>query len=145
MEYRENNGIRLHVRMCAALAFLKPENVLDGWVDGWTDGWMDGGNTLSSSRKSQTLLRTGQITQEFPIEMWKRHQARRRTTSVVKGWNNRLNNLVGRPHPKLKEVVEVLKTEAEKTNCAFVKTKPNMEGNKIRRKYVKQDGRFENI
>ena len=31
-EYRKNE-VRLHIRMCAALAFLSPEDVLDGWPE----------------------------------------------------------------------------------------------------------------
>ena len=31
-EYRTNEEVKLHVNMCAALAFLKPEEVQDGWL-----------------------------------------------------------------------------------------------------------------
>lgn len=31
-EYRTNEDVKLHVNMCAALAFLKPEDVRDGWL-----------------------------------------------------------------------------------------------------------------
>jgi hypothetical protein len=31
-EYRENEEIRMQIRMCAALAFLRPEDVIDGWL-----------------------------------------------------------------------------------------------------------------
>lgn len=141
VEYRGNSEISLHVRMCAALAFLKPEDVLDGWVEIHSQA-------PESSKLSQFFdyfVENWLDNQDIPIEMWNCHQARHRTTNAVEGWNNRLNNLVGRPHPKLKEVVKVLKTEAEKTNCAFLKAELNMEGKKRRRKYVKLDGRIEKI
>ena len=32
-EERENQEIRLHIRVCAALAFLQPEHVEDGFIE----------------------------------------------------------------------------------------------------------------
>lgn len=32
-EYLDNEEVRLHISMCAALAFLKPEDVFDGWME----------------------------------------------------------------------------------------------------------------
>ena len=32
-EYRQNENVRLHIRMCLALTFLNPDDVLDGWLE----------------------------------------------------------------------------------------------------------------
>lgn len=140
-EYRENEDIRLHIRMCAALAFLKPEEVQDGWIEIHSQAPESPKLSLFFDYFVENWLENP----EFPIKLWSCYQRRHRTTNSVEGWNNRLNTLLERPNPRIKDVVMCLKGEGEKTNCAFMKYELNIEGSKRRKKYIKYDERLERI
>lgn len=138
-DYRENEEIRVHIRMCAALAFLKPEHVEEGFAeihsqapenekltkffDYFVDQWLE--NT------------------EIPVSLWSCYQRRHRTTNAVEGWHHRINSILLNPKPKVKDVVKCLKKEAEVTNRMYMRMELRMEGKKRKRKYVKIDERIE--
>lgn len=140
-EYRENEEIRLHIRMCAALAFLKPEEVQDGWMEVHSQAPESPKLSLFFDYFIENWLENS----EFPVEMWNCHQRRHRTTNSVEGWNNRLNTLLGRPNPRIKDVVMCLKAEGEKTNCTFMRYELSLEGTKRKKKYTRYDVRLERI
>lgn len=137
--YRENEELRLHIRMCTALAFLRPEDVPDGWLviqsqapdnsklveffDYFVNRWLEN--------------------EEIPIHVWTCYKRRHRTTNAVEGWNNRINNILGRPNPKLKDVLLCLKREAESSAFMYMRAELNLEGKRRKTTYQKLDERIE--
>lgn len=134
-EYRKNEDIRLHIQMCAALAFLKPEEVEDGWVEIHSHA----PENTKLSQFFDYFVENWLENTQFPLTMWSCHERRHRTTNSVEGWNNRLNTLIGRPNPRVKEVVACLKNEGERTNTAFIKRQLCVESSKRRKKYIRYD------
>lgn len=138
-EYRENEEIRQSIRMCAALSFLKPEDAEEGFAeihsqapdneklteffDYFVDQWLENA--------------------DVPVELWSCHRRRHRTTNAVEGWHHKINNILHTPNPKVRDVVECLKKEAENTNCMFMRMELNMEGKRRRTKYIKLDESLE--
>lgn len=134
-----NQEVRTSICMCAALAFLHPEQVQDGWIlihsqavqnekltkffDYFVDQWLENPN--------------------IQIEMWNCHQRRHRTNNVVEGWNHRLNSMVGKPHPRLRDLITYLKKEAESSDAKMLHMELNLEGVKRKKKYITMDSRIE--
>lgn len=63
----------------------------------------------------------------------------------MEGWNNKINSALGRPHPRVKELITHLKSEAEQSNLKIVRLELHMEGVKRKKKYVKLDERIDKI
>lgn len=139
MEYKDNAEVRLTIQMCAAVAFLKTEDVHDGWVeihsqapenpklsiffDYFVEQWLDN--------------------ESIPIEMWNCHGRQHRTTNAVEGWHHKINNLLGRPNPKIRDVVLCLKSEAEESACMYMRMEMNLAGKKRKKTYVDLDRKLE--
>lgn len=99
--YKSNDEVRNIFKMCAALAYLPPEQVEDGWliimedvpqdekvlafIDYFVNQWMDNPN--------------------IPIQMWNVLGQRHRTNNVVEGFNSKLNSMVGRKSPTVNHIV----------------------------------------
>lgn len=62
-----------------------------------------------------------------------RYKVRHRITNAVKGWNNRLNTLVGKLHSRVLGLFLCLKREADRSNSEFVKAELNIEGATIKK------------
>ena len=137
--YRQNEEIRLHVSMCAALAFLKPEDVSEGWVEIHSQA----PDNQKLSTFFDYFVDTWLHNEQTPIVMWNCHRKKHRTTNAVEGWHNKINTIVGNPHPRINYLIECLKKEAEITNCMYMKLEVNLEGKKRRKKYIKLDSRIE--
>lgn len=60
--------------------------------------------------------------EEVPINLWNCYK-----TNAVEGWHNIINNMLGKPHPKIRDVIECVKKEADNSACLYleqlVKTK----------------------
>lgn len=138
-EYRKNDELKLLVNMCAALAFLKPEDVLDGWLQVHAEAPENPKLTEFFDYFVDTWLDNHQI----PIAMWNCYGKRHRTTNAVEGWHNKINSIIGNPHPRFNMLVECLKKEAEHTNCMYMKIELNLEGKKRKKQYFKLDKRIE--
>lgn len=58
-------------------------------------------------------------------------------------WNKRINNVLGRPNPKLKDVPLCIKRESESSTFMFVRSELNLEGKKRKIRYQKLDERVD--
>ena len=57
----------------------------------------------------------------FPINMWNVYQAKGpHTNNHLKGWHNRLNKIVGKPHPNLFELVRTFQQEEASTHMTIL-------------------------
>jgi len=137
--YRESSELRLTIRRCAALAFMKPEDMDEGWLyihenapgnpnltqflDYFVDQWME--NPV------------------LPPNIWSCYGRRHRTTNSVEGWHHKLNSRLGRSHPKIREVINCLKTEAESSNLRISRERLNLECKRRKMCYIKQDERIQ--
>lgn len=62
-------------------------------------------------------------------------QQRHRTKNYVEGWNDQINYVLGRPYPRIKDLIKGLKQEAEKSDKEIMRMKLYIEGLKRRKKY----------
>lgn len=138
-EYRENEEVRMQVRMCAALAFLRPEDISDGW--------------LEIHSKSPDVTKLAEFfdyfverwleNDEIPVSLWSCYGRRHRTTNAVEGWHSKINNMLVKRNPKVKDVIGVMRTEAESTACAIMRRELNMDGKRRKSTYRRLDERLE--
>lgn len=63
----------------------------------------------------------------------------------MEGWNHKINSTLGRPHPRVKELIKNLKSEAEQSNLKIMRLELHMEGVKRKKKYMKLDERINKI
>lgn len=138
-EYRENEEVRLHIRMCAALAFLRPEDVFDGWLEIHSQP----PDVAKLSEFFDYFVERWLENSEVPVSLWSCYRRRHRTTNAVEGWHNKINNFLGKPNPKIKDVIKCMKTEAENSACALMRTELSMEGKRRKTTYMKVDERLE--
>lgn len=134
-EYRENEEIRLSTQMCAALAFLKTEDVQDGWVEIHSQAPAN----PKLTRFLDYFIEQWLYNDEIPIELWNCYGRRHRTTNAVEGWHNKINNLLGRPNPKIRDVIVCLKGEAEVSSFMYMRMELNLDGKKRKKTYVDLD------
>lgn len=115
--------------MCAALAFLNPTEVEKGgthpqcccsmWeikcvFDKFIEQWFDSPRLSIKTRNC-----TG-----------RRHQA----NNAVERWNHRLNTILGKPHSRIKNLIDTLENYVEKSDIKFTRVYLNLEG--VRRKHL---------
>lgn len=136
--YKNNDEVRHSVRMCGALPFLKLEDIDDGWV-----------HIHSNSPVNDKLeeffdyfIEQWLENPHLPREIWNCYKRRHRTNNAVEGWNYRLNNNAGRPHPHIRDLILILKEEAQKADGKIRQLELNLEGTKRRKKYRKMDDRI---
>lgn len=137
-EYRENEEVQMRVRMCAALAFLRPEDVADGWLE-IHSGAPD---VTKLAEFFDYFVERWLENSEIPIDLWSCYKRRHRTTNAVEGWHNKINNVLGKPNPKIKDVIDCMKKEAENSACALMRLELHMEGKRRKTKYMKFDERL---
>lgn len=126
-EYRENEEVRMQIRMRAALAFLRPEDVSNGWLEIHSTS----PDVTKLTEFYDYFVESRLDNDEIPVSTWSCYEWRHRTTNTVEGWHSKINNILGRSNSKVKDVVGVLKTEAESTACAFMRAELNMDGKRI--------------
>ena len=57
----------------------------------------------------------------FPIDIWNVHKATGpRTNNHLEGWHNRLNKIVGKPHPNLFELLLTFQQEEASTQITIM-------------------------
>lgn len=135
-DYKENEEVRNIVKMCASLAFLNPDDVCNGWLEIY-------------SRKPEENDKLTEFLDYFvsnwmedernDIHQWNCYNRRHRTTNSVEGWNNKLNSMVQRPNPRIKDLIQCLKTEAEHSAYMYMTKQLNLEGKRRKLKYKKMD------
>lgn len=122
--YKLDKETRNTIQLCGALSFLKPADVEEGWLfimenitphsqmteflDYFVGQWMENSN--------------------IPISLWNSYRHRHRTNNAVEGWNHKINSSVGRPNPKVKDLLTKLKLETEKTEISILRTELNLAG-----------------
>ena len=136
-DYTNNEEIRLHIRMCAALAYLPIDDVEDGWIC-----------TQQTSPNHEKLTRfydyfVSQWLENDNItkEMWNCHKQRHRSNNALEGWNNRLNTLI-RPHPNVYQLIKCLHQEAEYAEHLYQRVTLNLEGKRRKKSYIILDERI---
>lgn len=140
-EYKNNDEIRLHIRMCAALAYLPLEDLDDGWL------------TIQESSPNNEKLQefydyyVEQWLQNSTItkNMWNCYNKMHRTNNAVEGWNNRLGHVVSRSHPRVLDLVKHLKEESEQSDFFYRRKELSLAGEKRKSTYIKLDQRIQKI
>ncbi|GBN13774.1 hypothetical protein AVEN_258100-1 [Araneus ventricosus] len=123
-DYKDDEEIRLHVRVCAALAYL-PESDMD-------EVWLCIQGTSPQHAKLQEFfdyfvkewLENSIIT----TSKWNCHKQQHRTSNTIGGWHNKFQTILSKPHPKFRNPLQALKDES-KYNDFFNK----LNGDKFRR------------
>lgn len=140
-EYKENEEVRQQIRMCAALAFLRPEDVCDGWLEIHSQA----PDVPRLSDFFDYFVERWLENEENPISLWSCYKRLHRTTNSVEGWHNKINNMLSKPNPKISDVITCMKTEAENSACALMRAELSMAGKRKKTVYMKQDERLEKI
>lgn len=138
-EYNTDQEVRDSVRKCAALAFLKPADVEEGWLH--VHGMAEKNEKLS--KFLDYFVEQWLDNPLLPLTAWNCSGRRHRTNNAVEGWNYRLNSVVGKPHPRIQSLIKFLMQEAEKSDLVIARIDLNLEGVKRRKKYVEIDQRLE--
>ncbi|GBO21182.1 hypothetical protein AVEN_113977-1 [Araneus ventricosus] len=108
-DYKDDEEIRLHIRMCAALAYL-PESYMD-------DGWLCIQETSPQHAKLQEFfdyfvkewLENSIIT----TSMWNCHKQQHKTNNTMEGWHEKFQTILSKPHPKFRNLLQALKDESK--------------------------------
>lgn len=76
--------------------------------------------------------------EEKPISLWNCYRCCNHTTNVVKGWHNKINNMLGKSHRKIRDVIECMKKEVDNTACSLInRTELSMAGKQSKTTYLK--------
>ncbi|CAL1272081.1 unnamed protein product [Larinioides sclopetarius] len=105
--YKENEEIRLHIRMCTALAHLPEADIDEGWLciqetspqhaklqeffDYFVKEWLE--NSIITTR------------------IWNCYRQQHRTNKVIEGWHNKFQTILNKRHPKFRNLLQALKDE----------------------------------
>lgn len=138
-DYKGNEEVRTLIKMCASLAFLKPDSVIDGWLEIYSQK----PENDKLTEFFDYFIEHWMESEQNDIQQWNCYNRRHRTTNSVEGWNNKLNSMFHRPHPRIKELILCLKTEAENSACMFMTLQLNLEGKRRKLKYKKVDRAIE--
>lgn len=137
VDYRERENIRNHLRMCAALVHLPPENIDDGWLA-----------IMENSPETEKITKFN----DYFIEEWldsRRYwvcfRNRHRTTNVTEGWHTRLNKKCGKSHPNIYELLKVLYDDSIHYKMIIQQNEIMMPPPKRARKYYNLDKKIQNI
>ncbi|KAG5883811.1 hypothetical protein JTB14_036928 [Gonioctena quinquepunctata] len=95
--YGNDEPIKLHIRMCAFLAFPPVNDVVDGWL-----GIMENApNGTKIDLINELFVNNCLDNPSVPINIWNVHNQRHRTTNSVEGRRNLLNRLDNKPEPNI--------------------------------------------
>lgn len=135
IDYKNNEEIRLFIRMCAALTYLPVDDVEAGWLyiqeltpnhqkltefyDYFVDQWLDNPH--------------------IKLNDWNCHEKRHRTNNAVEGWNNKLNAAIKKRTPKILDLVTALKEDAEYAEIIYRKKELNLECKRRKKVYITLD------
>lgn len=138
-DYKENEEVRTVIKMCASLAFLKPEDVVDGWLEIYSQNPGNPKLIEFFDYFTERWLENEQIS----IQLWNCYKRRHRTTNAVEGWNNKVNSTFQKPRPRVKDLVQTLKMEAENSAVIYMRMQLNLDGKRRKLKYKKLDKSIE--
>ncbi|XP_072383861.1 uncharacterized protein [Diabrotica undecimpunctata] len=96
-QYINDDNVRLHLRMCFALAYLPLEQIEDGWQIIQPVSPEDENLTTFYGYFVNECLENLVIS----INMLNCHGIRHQTNNAVEGWKNRLNRMLKKPHPNI--------------------------------------------
>lgn len=128
-QYRTDEEFKLHVSMCPALAFLKPEDVYDGWLEIWA-GAPDSINYQKLHEFFVYFVANWLENENVLISMRICYGKWHRTTNALEGWHNKLNSIIRNPNPWVCNLMICLKKEAEHTDHIVKTPEMNLPGNK---------------
>ncbi|XP_035208214.1 uncharacterized protein LOC118182940 [Stegodyphus dumicola] len=104
-EYRHNEEIRTHLRMCASLAYIPAECVDDGWLCIQESSPRNARLEAFYDYFVEQWLENDVVT----IQMWNCNEKLHRTNNIVEGWHHKLNSVIRKIHPKTLELIKFLK------------------------------------
>jgi len=136
--YKDDADIRLHVRMCSALAHIPIDDIDEGWIIIMT-------NTPDNDKLQIFYDYFIEQWLENPIisrSVWNCYQRRHRTNNIVEGWNSKLNKILNKPQPTFIDLYHCLKKEAENSDLLYERSYLNMEGKRRKKTYIQLDQRI---
>ncbi|KAE9544242.1 hypothetical protein AGLY_001421 [Aphis glycines] len=136
--YKDDANIRLHVRMCSALAYIPFDDIDEGWIIIMT-------NTPDNDKL--------QIFYDYFIEQWLEnpiisrsvwycYQRRHRINNIVEGWNSKLNKILNKPQPTFNDLYHCLKKEAENSDLLYECSYLKMEDKRRKKTHIQLDQRI---
>lgn len=134
VDYRENQDIKRHIRMCAALSHLPPSETENGWLY-----IMESSPVHEGIEKFNDYFVNQWLENETIRESWICYGERHRTTNSLEAWHSRLNKTVGKAKPNIFELLAVLKEDAK--HFGFIKQRSDLHlhGKKRRKIYANLD------
>lgn len=139
--YTNNPDVRKHIRMCAALAYIPPDDVEDGFLK-----IMETTPSLPKLKEFYDYFVNEWLENEnISISMWNVYKQRHRSNNAVEGWNHRLNVLLNKPHPNVYDLVAHLKQEANFCDHLLDRQYLNLEGKRRKSTYRLLDERIDRI
>lgn len=137
-DYIENEEIKMHVRMLAALAYIPPDSVDEGFI-----------KIMENSPATETIAKFNDYMVEQWIDnpniehMWNCYMERHRTTNALESWHSALNRSIRKSHPNILELIIKLKEDAKFNDMRRLQLKLNMPAKKRQRKYLLLDDRIQ--
>lgn len=138
-EYRDNEEIRLNIRMCSALSLIPLQNIDEGWLIIMENSPNNEKLKIFHDYFVEQWLDNATITKDI----WNCYLRRHRTNNVVEGWNSRLNKEINRPRPTFIVLYKCLKFEAEHADLLLNRQYLNLEGKKRKKCYMELDNRID--
>ncbi len=125
--YEQDPAFAHDVNKISALAFLKPNDVSQGFDDLYDSLPQILQPLLNYFEDTYVGRRRGQGRSKpmFEIEFWNMHQRTTdllmRTNNSLEAWHRRLNSIVQCQHPSLWKFIESLKNEEHYIHCQLIK------------------------
>ncbi|XP_035213237.1 uncharacterized protein LOC118187144 [Stegodyphus dumicola] len=140
-EYRHNEEIRTHLRMCASLAYIPAECVDDGWLCIQESSPRNARLEAFYDYFVEQWLENDVVT----IQMWNCNEKLHRTNNIVEGWHHKLNSVIRKIHPKTLELIKFLKNEAKESDYFIDRRYVNLEGKRRKTCVIKKEKRIQRI
>lgn len=135
--FKDDDEIREHVKMCAALAHIPTEFSDSGWLQ-----IMENSPLNSKVEQFNDYFVEQWLENDIVKDMWVCYGERHRTTNSLEGWHSRLNRAVGKHHPNIFELVKILRTDARHYDMLKIQHDLFMTANKRAKKYINLDRRI---
>lgn len=97
-EYTTNDEVKMHVRMLAALAYIPPNSVDEGFT-----------KIMENSPVTEDIIKFNDYMVEQWIDnpnveyIWNCYRERHRTTNVLESWHSAFNRHMRKSHPNILE------------------------------------------
>lgn len=156
-EYSKNCRMEMAFRQTEALAFLPPQEVVEGFMAvrasapktmGPFFDYVDKIYIRGKLKSSNTGDRWTKP--RFPPEFWSTEQNTikniPRTTNAIEGWHNKFNSLFrDKNNPKLYEVIKAFQQEQRSTDAEFLRALQGDEVTKRNKKVTERDRKLKKI